>query len=419
MDLQTLCKQIEARKQELFELLSDLVKINSENFGSYGNEAACARYIRQLCEEMGLEAQMYSPMELPNFENHPDYFPGRHLEDRYNVTAVWKGKEERNKLMLMGHLDTVEIGNPANWEKDPLSGEIADGRVWGRGSGDDKYAIAVMLFLVRLLKDAGFEPKENLLLNAYCDEELGGSHGALAAVLKDPCAVTVNMDGRINQIWHCASGGQVVAYRYRMRGTCDSAERTARALPVVLNALDGFGKRRRAELEANPYYAGTNIPATSMRYNHVYAGNNDMDKHIGVLQFTFYTDKTKDAIWEELAQLDQQLAKLLDSMGIDSLGFEPKTRFFHYAACPPESKAILDLCDAAMEADSQQIQVCGSCLSDLSVILKYGGGEVFGFGSGRHFGEHGGPHQPNEWIRCDTMVSYAKTIGAYILKLLG
>jgi acetylornithine deacetylase/succinyl-diaminopimelate desuccinylase-like protein len=58
MDLQTLCKQIEARKQELFELLSDLVKINSENFGSYGSEEACAQYIHRLCMELELESAM-------------------------------------------------------------------------------------------------------------------------------------------------------------------------------------------------------------------------------------------------------------------------------------------------------------------------------------------------------------------------
>ena len=38
----------------------------------------------------------------------------------------------------------------------------------------------------QLLKEEGFTPKENLLFTAYCDEEKGGSHGALASVLKYP-----------------------------------------------------------------------------------------------------------------------------------------------------------------------------------------------------------------------------------------
>ena len=39
MDIKTLNGLIDERKNELFELLSELVKINSESFGDYGNEA--------------------------------------------------------------------------------------------------------------------------------------------------------------------------------------------------------------------------------------------------------------------------------------------------------------------------------------------------------------------------------------------
>lgn len=62
-----------------------------------------------------------------NFEDHPDYFPGRGL-NRYNVTGVWKGREDINELMLMGHIDTVEIGDVKNWGFDPLLGEAETGK---------------------------------------------------------------------------------------------------------------------------------------------------------------------------------------------------------------------------------------------------------------------------------------------------
>lgn len=418
MELSIILEMIEERKQELFELLGNLVRINSENFGDHGNEQPCAEYIRDLCLELGLETEMYSPMDLENFENHPDYFPGRHLENRYNVTAKWKGAEDYNKLMLMGHTDTVMIGNPDNWDMDPLSGVIKDGFIYGRGTGDDKYAIAVSLFLLRVLKDAGFKPKQNLLFNAYCDEELGGSHGALAAVLKDPCEINLNMDGQQDQIWHCSSGGQLVTYRYQMRGTCDNAERTARLLSVVMDELRAFGDRRREELERNPYYAGTDIPGSSMRYNEIRAGNNDMDKHIGVLQFTFYTDKTKDVIWEEFAQIEQALRIKLDSLGADSLGFTGDTRFFHYGACAKDDPEILSMVEAIRSVGGREPLICGSCLSDMSVILKYGGAHVFDYGAALDFSDFGGPHQPNERISCDVLVDYVKALAAYILRTL-
>lgn len=419
MDIKTLCNRIDERKEELFALLSDLIKINSENFGSYGNEGDCARYVQRLCDQMGLQTSLYSPLELPDFEKSPDYFPGRALEDRLNMTAIWKGVEDVNELMLMGHTDTVVIGDPANWDGDPLSGAIKDGKIFGRGACDDKYALATAMFLIRLLKDEGFAPKKNLIFSAYCDEELGGSHGAMAAVLKDPCNRIVNMDGKENQIWQCASGGQVVTYRFHTLETVDSAEKTALAIPVAMAEIKKFGERRRAELEANRFYAGTIIPGTSLRYTEVRAGDNGADLGVGELQFTYYTDKTREEIYKEFAQLEKDLDEKLAPLGIKGDGFIPYTRFFHYGFCEPDCRDITDMLDAAQEATGERPSVCGSCLSDLSIILKYSQADAYGYGAGRNFNEIGGAHQPNEFIECDKLVAYTKNIGAYIVKVLG
>ena len=419
MNIKYLCSLIDERKDELFALLSDLIKINSENFGSHGNEAQCARHVQALCQKMGLQTALYSPLALKDFEKSPDYFPGRGLQDRLNVAAVWKGAEDVNELMLMAHTDTVVIGDVANWDRDSLSGEIKDGRIYGRGACDDKYAIAAALFLIRILKENGFEPKKNLVFTAYCDEELGGSHGAMAAVLRDPCNRIVNMDGKADQIWHCASGGQVVEYRYHTADIVDSAEKAALALPIVMEEMREFGARRRAELEENRFYAGTIIPGTSMRYMEVRAGNNGADLGEGKLQITYYTDKTKDEIYAELAEIEKILDKKLASFGIKGDGFTPYTRFFHYGFCEPDCPDILDMLSAAQEATGKPPRVCGSCLSDLSIILKHSSADAYGYGAGRNFDDLGGAHQPNEFIECDKLVEYTKNIGAYIVKVLG
>ena len=57
-------------------------------------------------------------------------------------------------------------------------------------------------------------------------------------------------------------------------------------------------------------------------------------------------------------------------------------------------------------------------LSDLSVIGKFGGKCAFAYGAGKDFSLPGGPHQPNEFIDCDKLVEFAKTIAAYIVKVL-
>ena len=418
MNKRELCCLIEERKGEVFSLLSELIKINSENHISYGNEENCARFIYEFCKKTGLESDMFSPMDIKDFDKHSEYMPGRNLENRYNVVVRYEGADDKDELMLMAHSDTVRIGDINDWEKDPLSGEICDGKIYGRGACDDKYAIATALFIMKLLKENGFKPKKNLLFAAYCDEEYGGSHGALAAVLKYPVERIVSMDGRKNQIWHCGSGGGEMKYLFHTKETVDSAKTTAMAIPVVLEVIEKFAKNRSEELEKNRFYKGTIIPKTSLRYMGVKAGNAGSDLGKGEVYFVFYTDKTKEEIFCELSELEKEIKERLLPLGIIGDGFVPATRFFHYVFCEPDSEDIKLMVEASKESTGEEPIVCGSCLSDLSVISKYGSSRAYGFGAGRDFSLEGGAHQPNEFIECDKLLEYTKTIATYILKVL-
>ena len=419
MKTQELCKLIDERKEELFELLGDLIRINSENFGEYGYEEECAKYIHSICKESGLESDLFSPLDLDGFTNHPDYMEGRNLGNRYNVVARWKGSQNTDELMLMAHTDTTKIGDLSGWELDPLSGAVKDGKIFGRGACDDKYAIATVLFLIKLLKEQGFEPKANLLLSAYSDEEYGGSHGALASVLKYPANRIISLDGVEGQIWHCGSGGGEMKYLFHTKETVDSAKTTAMAIPVVMEVIEKFAKNRREELENNRFYKGTIIPETSLRYLGIKAGNAGSNLDKGEVLFVFYTDKNKDEIYAEFDELNKELKEKLLPLGVIGDGFVPNTRFFHYVFCEPDSEDVKLVLASSKEATGKEPIVCGSCLSDLSVISKYGSNKAFGFGAGRDFSQEGGAHQTNEYIECDKFVEYTKTIGAYILKVLG
>jgi len=52
-----------------------------------------------------------------------------------------------------GHLDTVDTGLPSLWHRDPLSGEIVNGRVFGRGAVDQKGGLTAMLTALRIIRD--------------------------------------------------------------------------------------------------------------------------------------------------------------------------------------------------------------------------------------------------------------------------
>ncbi|HNW70264.1 MAG TPA: YgeY family selenium metabolism-linked hydrolase [Bacteroidales bacterium] len=60
-------------------------------------------------------------------------------------------------LAIDGHIDTVDLGNMANWSFDPLSGLIKDGFVHGRGTVDQKGGPAAFVTAGRILKELGFD----------------------------------------------------------------------------------------------------------------------------------------------------------------------------------------------------------------------------------------------------------------------
>ena len=76
MDTKRLLDMMDSRKEELFGLLTSLVRINSESFGDSGREEACVQYIEAFCRDLGLHSDVFSPLELENFtELSPEASP--------------------------------------------------------------------------------------------------------------------------------------------------------------------------------------------------------------------------------------------------------------------------------------------------------------------------------------------------------
>ena len=199
----------------------------------------------------------------------------------------------------------------------------------------------------------------------------------------------------------------------------DSARTAALAIPIVMEEFDRIREKRTAELEQNRFYAGTVIPSTALRYMGVKAGDKGADLGVGEVLFTMYTDRTREEIQREFRETEARLREKLAPLGIIGEDIASTNRFFHYVYAEPDCDSIRDMQAAALEATGRELKVCGSCLSDLSVILKYGSPQAYGFGIGRGFQVYGGAHQPDEHIECDRLVEYAKIMLNYILRVMG
>ena len=90
--------------------------------------------------------------------------------DRPNVYGIWRGSSER-WVAVDVHTDTVGVAQmPGN----PFSGDIRDGKVWGRGAVDDKASLAVILAVLEGMQHAKRSPHANIVIGATIDEEEGG-----------------------------------------------------------------------------------------------------------------------------------------------------------------------------------------------------------------------------------------------------
>lgn len=412
---QLLISYVEEHREELFKILCQMIAINTENNGKNGNEKPLALYIQSELSKCGIQSDVYSPDDIENIFSHEDYLEGRNLAKRTNVTGIIKGRGGNRSLMFAAHLDTVPIGDRNLWTVEPTEGIIKDGKIWGRGACDDKYALAAWLFLAKAIKTLGIELENDLYLTGYVDEEFGGGNGALACSLKYPIDLCINLDCKDFLIWHCASGGRQLEIDIKHKEPQDSCLAVINGLDIVKNELLAFGQKKRAELENNPFYHGTVIPASALRILTYGCGFSDNDMHVGKVRFEYCTDRSAEEIEKECAELYSRIGEKLAPLGmqIDMVIYEG--RLFKYGYIDPENENILLLKHSAREATGIDPHVCGSCQSDLSVFLANTKGTAFSFGIGRGFGEYGGAHQPDEYIECDKLLDFAKILAHFLL----
>src|SRR2546428_13727801 len=106
-------KRIDERQDEWLRLLGDLVRRPSEN--PPGDPRAAADCLVEYLKRQGHAHEVVEPQPgMVNVVAATDRGPGR-------------------SIILNGHLDTFPVGDRSGWERDPFSGEVADGKGFGRG----------------------------------------------------------------------------------------------------------------------------------------------------------------------------------------------------------------------------------------------------------------------------------------------
>jgi succinyl-diaminopimelate desuccinylase len=147
-------KAIEALKDELISSTQEVIRIKSVEddpqkgmpFGKGPYDALC--YVLDLGEKLGFKAK-----NLDGYAGHLDFGEGEEV------------------VGVLGHLDVVPEGD--GWTFPPYGAEIHDGKIYGRGSMDDKGPVMAALYSMKALKDSGVKLNKKIRLILGTNEETG------------------------------------------------------------------------------------------------------------------------------------------------------------------------------------------------------------------------------------------------------
>ena len=142
-------------QKEFIDVLKLLVKIESISSEKkhYKDVEQSAESVKDLFEGLGLTSKI-----------------SKSNEGMPAVLAQTEQDPTKKTVLLYAHHDVQPVGDLSLWETDPFVPEIIDGRLYGRGSGDNKAGVVTHYEVVKALKD---NPPVNIKIFIEGEEEIG------------------------------------------------------------------------------------------------------------------------------------------------------------------------------------------------------------------------------------------------------
>ncbi len=207
------------RRQELIELTCALVREPSLT----GQEEGAQALIERELVALGFEVERVAVEPPREGQDSTWGYPPASYDGRTCVAARLGPADGGPSLHLSGHIDVVPVEAPGEWRHDPWGGEVADGRIWGRGAGDMKAGLAAYLIGAGAFLQICGAPAGELLFSSVIEEECTGNgmkavlaagYDAQATLIGEPSALQL-MHAGVGVIWarlQARSAGAHVAF---------------------------------------------------------------------------------------------------------------------------------------------------------------------------------------------------------------
>ncbi len=365
----------------LVSTLQRLVQINSTNpllSADGAGEREIAHFVADTMTAMGLEASLW---EIST--------------GRWNVVGKLGGKGNGRSLLWNAHMDTVGVEGM----REPFSGRIENGRLYGRGSYDMKASLAAMLAASKGLLDAGVTLRGDLIVTAVADEEhssrgsddvIAKGYHADAAIVTEPTELAI-CRGHRGFIWFDVETIGRAAHGSRYQEGIDANVRMGRFLVELEKLGQTLLQRLPHPLVQVPSLHASKIQGgTEMS---VYAAN-------CLLQL-----ERRTVPGETIAQATAELQAIIDQLAAKDATFQAtvKPTFSRESFSVAEDTAIVRTLEQAVQArTNRNPDHIGQTFWTDAALFAAAGIETVLIGPAGH-----GLHSAEEWVDLGSVLDLA------------
>jgi putative selenium metabolism hydrolase len=331
------------------------------------------------------------------------------------------GLGQGRRLLYDAHLDTVGIGDPTSWSRDPCGAQVEDGVIYGRGAADNKGAMAAMIYGAKLLLDSDIELAGDLFVAGVVQEEVCEGYAAEILCRRVKPQAVVLGEATNLQISRGQRGRMALALTVRGRSCHASApERGANAIylmnPVVARIEALASQLKRDDFLGPGSLAVTRIESTSGGLNVVPDS------------CTIYLDRRLTVEEDEaltLSQVQEAAAQAGVEAEVRLLEYEARSHtgypchqkeYFPPWTLPPEHPLVETGVRAVEKALGYTPEV-GRWLFSTDGVATMGRLAIptIGFGPG----EEGHAHTTEDQVRLEDLVKAAQVYARLAIEFLG
>lgn len=227
----TVLEWLDEDKEHIVELCSELVRCNTQD--PPGDTREAMTVVKDFMKRNDLSYEVLAMRE-----------------DMPNLIASQFFSSDGLHIMFNGHLDTLPAGEEPGWTDNPWSGKIADGQIWGRGSGDMKGGVTAMMFAYKYLSRLKDYLGGSISLTLVSDEETGEGRGTgylfseIPERMKADCVMSAEPSG-IEAVSFASKG--YIQYEVSIStpgaigGYCNDSKSAIRIAADIMRELDRLG----------------------------------------------------------------------------------------------------------------------------------------------------------------------------------